>query len=87
MKKLSKKSHQSNKEIFDDNITLFFCTIDVQSLKIPSFIKHIGPNSFNDYQYLKIIEILEDSVLQTIGYCAFASTLIMKFTVPPQRNR
>ena len=67
----------------DEYDVLVFCVrnIDMKVI-IPSFIKRIESYSFCCCEKLSVIEIPEDSKLQTIGYGAFCLSSVECLTIP-----
>ena len=59
-----------------------FCVRNVETVRIPSFIKKIGPYSFNRCINLYNIEINDDSELYTIEKSAFANSYIEFLNFP-----
>lgn len=61
---------------------IFFCPRNIESVKIPSYVKHIGPYAFANCSQLKKVEVPEDSELLTIECDAFSFSAIENFTIP-----
>ena len=57
---------------------------DIKEIKVPSFIKIIGPYAFGSCKQLRIINIPSNSELQTIEKEAFFESSIPKIFIPPQ---
>lgn len=57
-----------SKDEFD---VIIFADRDIQTVKIPSYIKQISGGAFCGCEKLKVIEIPPDSKLQIIGEYAF----------------
>ena len=58
---------------------VFLCS-DIEKVTVPSFIKHIGNNAFEEYKQLRTVEIPNDSKLQIIDEYAFLGSLILRNT-------
>lgn len=61
---------------------LLFARRDIQKAVIPSFIKKIAPNAFNDCNCMKLIEFQNGSELQIIDKFAFLGSSIEQITIP-----
>lgn len=73
----------SKSSIEDENFdSLFFCPRNVETIKIPSFIKKINSFAFDRCINLKYIEVPEDSELEFIDEYAFYESSIEKITIP-----
>ena len=66
---------------------LVFCIRNIKTIEIPSFIKTIGPYSFNGCKNLQQIEIPTNSELEAIEKRAFLHSSIEKFTIPPHLTK
>lgn len=63
------------------DVLLFACR-DIEKAFIPSSIKEISRNAFDDCKKLKIVEFSENSQLHTIGSHAFAKCSVEKIKLP-----
>ena len=61
---------------------LIFCVRDIRHIKIPNFIEHICPYSFENCKQLEQVEIPNDSKLQTIDESAFSYSAIKSIRIP-----
>ena len=61
---------------------LIFCIRNIRQIKIPNFIEHICSYSFEICSQLELIEIPDDSKLQTIGKNAFSNSKIKSLRIP-----
>lgn len=75
---LVEKSSQES-EIYD---VLIFARKDVKKVTIPSFIKRIANNAFEDCSSLKYVTFSEGSQLLSIGKNAFKSSAIKNISIP-----
>ena len=66
----------------DNFDVLVFCNRIIENIKIPSFIKHIGPYAFNCCHMLRTVEIESNSELETIGKKAFSDSSIEFIKIP-----
>ena len=62
---------------------LVFCVRDVQRIKIPNFIKRICSYSFENCEKLDVIEISEDSKLQSFSHLIFTDCPKVIIMIPP----
>lgn len=69
----------SKSDIFD---VLVYSLQDVETIKIPSFIKRIAPFAFYASSSLQVVDIDENSELQSIGKFAFANSSIESIFIP-----
>lgn len=61
---------------------LLFARRDVSEVVIPSFIRKIGSFAFNNCEFIKSIEVPEDSKLEIIEKHAFYNSSIEAITIP-----
>ena len=61
---------------------LIFCVRDIQRITIPNFIEHICSYSFDNRLQLEMIEIPNDSKLQTIDKYAFSWSSLKSIIIP-----
>lgn len=66
----------------DEYDVLVFGIRNITTVTIPNFIKSIGPFSFDNCTDLRIVEIPNDSKLQTIEDCSFSGTSIEHTRIP-----
>ena len=66
----------------DDFDVLYFARRDLEEAVIPSFIKVINSNAFEDCKTLKTVIFSEDSNLERIENNAFSKTLIQNISIP-----
>lgn len=84
--KYSDEKHQiiigksdNKSEEFD---VLVFASRNIESVIIPSYIKHIDSYAFENCNKLKVVEFEENSQLKSIGFTAFSGTAITSITIP-----
>lgn len=61
---------------------VFSSCANMESIVIPATVKSLGNGVFNNLKKLTSVTFEENSVLETIGYNAFASTAISSITIP-----
>ena len=77
--KLLVKKKDKTSDFFD---SLVFCRRNTNEIVIPSFIKYIKSNAFNDFCRLECVSFQSNSQLQKISHYAFANTSITSFFIP-----
>lgn len=61
---------------------LIFCVRDIETVKIPSFIKRIGPYAFNNCKLLQTVEFSSNSKLKRIDRFAFSCSSLERIILP-----